>query len=208
MSARPRVDGRAEAAPQTRVAVASYPAPSDSCTADDGRDADASLRQEVARLKEQIAALAPLGDAQPAQVSAQDFAEMRRQLAELQRNSAATDEPPIPNRAEEERNRQAHIASLEASFWQEPGDPKWSDKASAAVLEALETGDTDTIEVRGLECRSHTCRVELANDTPQALNGLPIFFLRLAETLPDTVASQVDNVDGTRSTVLYMSNAA
>jgi hypothetical protein len=167
--------------------------------------ATAALSREVAELKEQVAALIAAGNAQPA---GEAMADMRRQLAALQREHAP-EEPPIePTSAEVERERRLQMAELEADFWQESANAKWSNEASTAVLEALETEDTDQIEVRSLECRSQTCRVELASDVPEALNGLPVLLLKLAKTLPNAVASQVENADGSRSTVLYMTTKA
>jgi hypothetical protein len=63
--------------------------------------------------------------------------------------------------------------------------------------------------VGSLECRAHSCRLELGNDETGGLaKTLPILLSRVGETLPSVTANEVQNPDGSRSTILYMAAAS
>lgn len=169
-----------------------------------------ALSQEVARLREEVAVLAAAHAARPADGDARALADLWRQVAAL-RDAGASEEPTSgpPPLEEVERDRQAQMEMLEASFHEERADPRWSGRASDAIQEALDRIDTDQLEVRSLECRSHTCRVELADDEAgRAATALPLFLLQVGETLPNATANQIEHSDGSRSTILYMTARA
>lgn len=167
----------------------------------------ALLRRELEQLKEQIAVLGAAGVARPAEDSTKELTDLKQQLAVVQREWNAEEAPPDPaTEADLERDRQVEMAKLEQSLAQEPVDRAWADKTSATVLEVLGSPEADRLEALSLECRSRTCRLELANDDAAATaKMLPLLLHRLGQTLPSSVANQVDHPDGRRSTILYMS---
>jgi hypothetical protein len=150
----------------------------------------AALRKEVSALRRQVREqlrAGPVGAHGREEIPAHDS----------RRDPAA--------RAEAERDRQAHMAVLEASFWQEPADQGWSSAAAAAVQDALAFDDTAQAAMRSLECRSTTCRLEMADDnTGELAKVLPVFLMQLAQTLPYATANHIDYSDGSRGIILYM----
>jgi hypothetical protein len=187
----------------------------------------ATLRDEVALLRREVSAIAAAGSTRRAAMQQMDIAALRKEVSALQRQireqwragtvvargraeSPAHDQGPDPAaHAEEECDRQAQMAVLEANFWQEPADHRWSAEAAGAVQQALTSDGTIQTALRSLECRSHPCRLEMANDdTGELAKFLPVFLLQLAQTLPNVMANQVDDGNGSRSMILYMTSEA
>ena len=184
-----------------------------------------TLRTEVALLREQVSALAA-GNAGRAETPPQDFAALRKEVSALQRQvreqrhagpivARRQEERPVhdsrsdpADRADAERQRHAYMAALEANFWQEPADQRWSSAVAGAVQEALASDDTAQTALRSLECRSSTCRLELADETGQLAKVLPVFLMQLAQTLPYATANHVDYSDGSRGLILYMTHGS
>jgi len=182
-------------AASSSLAEASSPAP--------GRTASsevALLRREVERLRDEVSDLAEASGVR------RELAELRSQIAAMQEGRAAAQQL-VPAAAEQaERDRELEMQAVETRFQEEAIDAVWSEGASAAVLEALEDPETDALEIRSLDCRSKTCRVEIAEDESSDSAGmLPTFLMRLNEALPRTVASRIELADGSASTVLFLS---
>lgn len=105
-----------------------------------------------------------------------------------------------------ERERQEQMAAIEASFRQEPSDPQWSFAMTGVVQEALAGEETLQTALQNLECRSSTCRVEIADDDAGELaKSMPVVLQQLASTLPNVIADQVEDGGGNRSLLLYLS---
>jgi hypothetical protein len=157
----------------------------------------------------------------------QDMARLRREFSTLQRQiqeqgQAATaggpgseaDPASDPRsdpaaRAEAERVRQEQMAVIEATFRQEPIDREWSFKATGAVQEVLASADTVRPALRSLECRSQTCRMELAeDDTGELEKSMPRFLLQLGETLPRGTVNYIEDGAGGKTMILYMDRGA
>jgi hypothetical protein len=149
-----------------------------------------------------------------------EMATMQRQLREHRRTATVMSQgreaasAPDPRtdpaaRAAAERQRQEQLAVIEATFWREPTDRRWANETAEVVQEVLASDDVGQLAVQSLECRSHTCRVDLADDdTGELAKLLPLFGLQLAETLPYVTVNQVVNGNGSTSTILYMSREA
>jgi hypothetical protein len=169
-----------------------------------------ALRQEVAHLRDEVTALAAASRGGRAEASAQAIASLQQEVAALR--GEGNQEPCTPplTREEAARARQAQMQEVEASFWQEPVDRTWSARAADAVTAALGGDDMGAqVPVRSLECRAHSCRLELDSDETGGLaKTLPVFLSRVGETLPSVTANEVQNPDGSRSTILYMAAAS
>lgn len=159
--------------------------------------------QEVATLEKKVDSLS------------RELAAIQRRLREQERAervaTAGRENTPANNprndpvsRATVERERQEAIAVLEADFHREPTDRTWSSEATAAVQEALAGDETAQTALRSLECRSQTCRMELADDTGELAKGLPVLLQHLAPTLPSVTANQIDDGAGGTTTILYL----
>jgi len=53
---------------------------------------------------------------------------------------------------------------FEATFRREPADSRWASEAAVAVQEALASDEIVQNLLLDIECRSYTCRVEMADD--------------------------------------------
>ena len=61
-------------------------------------------------------------------------------------------------------------------------------------------------QVRSIDCRSQSCRVEIGSAAGPALGQvLPMVIAQLGGSLPRVTAGQVDQGDGSQATVLYLS---
>jgi hypothetical protein len=153
------------------------------------------------------------------------LAALRRQIAELERRvwaqersaagDPATHDPPavsprdpqieLETHAEQERRHRDYLAGLETAFHDEATDPGWSAATSAVVQTALASSREIRALGRGVECRSHICRVEITDDGRGSLGKiLPTFAQEIGHELPNVAANRVQNADGT-TMVLYLS---
>jgi hypothetical protein len=160
----------------------------------------AALRQEVTLLKREVSALQQVHEQWQAATGAAPGS--AADSATDPRNDAAA-------RAEAERAWQEQMAVLEASFRQEPVDRHWSFKATGAVQEALASKETVQTALQNLECRSQTCRMELAeDDTGELQKSMPLFLMELGETVSSVTANHIDDGAGGTTTILYLSRGA
>lgn len=172
------------------------------------------------------AAARPLEGAATPEAAA--LAELRRDLAQLELRvrihdrkptaaapagaeapgPAAIEDPHVEAeaRAEEERGRRAHVAGIDTAFRGEATDPRWSSAASSVIRTAIAGDDDLRPLVRGAECRSSTCRVELADDGSGTLDrALTMFVLQVGHALPRVVVDRPADVGGRATMVLYLS---
>lgn len=164
------------------------------------REMDA-LRKEIALLRREVSAV-------------QRQIHVQRRAATVV--TSAREDAPAPDprtepaaRAPAEHTRQQQIAMLEANFQHEPADPRWSSEAAGAVQAALASDDTVQNLLLSLDCRSHTCRVELAeDDTGELTKALPMLLQQMAPTLPSGTAHYVDARGGGKAMILYLSREA
>jgi hypothetical protein len=180
------------------------PAGSGTATADDSsvlREEVASLRVEVLQLrKEQIARSGGSADnSRQPRPGPQNAAESNGESGSNLRGNEMT-------REEEAGERQAWIATIDASFRKEVIDPTWSASTSSRIQSVLSSDDIGHMQADSIDCRSDSCRVELHDDASARLNkNMPIVALRLAGTLPNITADSVRRPDGGVSMVLYLS---
>lgn len=186
--------------PPAAAAVDAVAAPA---VADNTRTADGT-HQEMAALREEVALLR-------AELSGlkRTVREQSQMLAgTVAEEDTAANEPHAKAAAQEEEERlyQERMASVEADFWRESADPGWAAQATATVQEALAGDEAMQAAARNVECRSRTCRLEIADDGAGALaKSMPFLASRLAETLPDMTTDQVEDGNGGSTTILYLS---
>lgn len=170
--------------------------------AERGGDRPASSAEETAALRAGMAEL-------HAEVAA-----LRERMAES-RASANAEAPavsPEPARrdpeaiAQQARAWHEHMMDVDSDFEGEATDPRWASSTASTLESALNASDAMRGRVRGVECRSRTCRVEIAADegSGAVLKELPILVQQLGETLPSMQADQVDDGSGHPTMVLYL----
>ncbi|WP_437926368.1 hypothetical protein WMF37_46220 [Sorangium sp. So ce291] len=142
-----------------------------------------------------------------------DVTSLRERLEESEAlssaDSSAGNAVPVPgDRSEVAQQRRAwheHMMDVDSEFRAEGTDPSWSSSTAVAVQRALDSSNAMRGKMRSIECRSQTCRVEIVDDGSGAVSkDLPIFVQQFAEELPNMQADQVDDGDGHRVMVLYM----
>jgi hypothetical protein len=179
---------RAASAPHDEATSArfAHPPPFEAPSKVPGRNASGPEREEVARLEKKVARLE------------QDVAVLRAEVA-----SGGASQPAGATAALLDRTQ---LAATEAAFRGEAMDPAWSAAMTENVRAGLERGAIDHDAARSVECRSRSCRVELASRAsgaaPQEIAPL---LAHLVPALPRAQAGEVENADGRQATVLYLS---
>ena len=108
-------------------------------------------------------------------------------------------------KAEAESQRQKQMADVESNFKKERSDPKWSSRATSYVQNIMSNDDSTRSAMRNVECRSQTCRLEVADDgSGQMAKTMPLLAQRFSDTFPNITANQVDQGNGSSVTVLYL----
>jgi hypothetical protein len=151
-----------------------------------GRGASGATGEEVATLEKKVARLE------------NDVAALRAEVASgAGASQAAGATPNLLDRTQ--------LAAMEAAFRGEAIDARWSAAMTDNVRASLAQGVIDHGAARSVECRSHSCRVELAqHDGSPAAPEIAALVGRLAPTLPHAQAGQFESPEG-RLTVLYFS---
>lgn len=145
------------------------------------------LRQELFRLRHQVASQ-----------------EMRLATADPAKAQAPDSGPEA--RAEAERKRKDYVVGIDAAFRKEARDPQWSAATTSTVQSALAADEELRPLLRGVDCRSQTCRVEITDDGSGKLRKLlPIFVHHVGPALPTMTADRVVDGNDRATMVLYLS---
>ena len=129
---------------------------------------------------------------------------LQRRLNHAQTRPADAAQMAMRQAAQSEPER---LAGIEAEFRTEASDPAWSRSAEARVRDAVaQLGDGLVERVRGLDCRSKTCRVEIAADDAQQVDdALPRIVTQLGDAFTSADAVHVDHGDRRPTGVLFLS---
>ncbi|MDD5266314.1 MAG: hypothetical protein PHO08_04195 [Methylococcales bacterium] len=101
------------------------------------------------------------------------------------------------------------MVAKENEFRQEPSDGQWAPQTSSRLREVMDKNPAMRDAVRNIECKSTTCRVELAvTEQVSASKSLDNLVTQIGDTLPQVTYNQVDDGNGEVTTVLYMSRIA
>lgn len=155
---------------------------------------------------------------------------LQRQIEDLQRRLAALDsrtargampQPVVASavhpdteeqrdpqtRMEQQRRYHESMQQLAAAFERETVDRGWSDRTTAALRTTFGDGFRGG-EMRSIDCRSTTCRIEIAEDNSGEFSkSMPLLALQLAQTLPNMSADRNDDGSGQSRTILYLTGA-
>jgi hypothetical protein len=64
-----------------------------------------------------------------------------------------------------------HVAAIAEAFNEEARDPQWSSEAAALLKSVLSIPDLQGLEVKGIDCRTTTCRVDIVSANPAGLSA-------------------------------------
>ncbi len=158
----------------------------------------ASLRQRLSQQDERISAL---------------LAERAKKEEQGVADPAAAPSAPNPRdpaviQAQKEQWN-AHMADVQAEFFMEKHDPKWSATMTTAIRSIAEKNEAIRDAVDQIECHSQTCRVELKGDTAgKADQQLPMFVQQVGADLPNAEIAKVEDEHGHTKTVVYFSQGS
>jgi hypothetical protein len=145
-----------------------------------------------------------------------EVAALRAQVAGLDKHASATapsgEEADPPRKltrqellAADEELHAAYIAKVEDTYERDPADPAWSVGTTSRVWETIRQMDFLRDAARSVDCRSHTCRIEVDDDGTGVLHkNLPVFGQQFADVLPVLAGRPVRGGDGHRRMILYL----
>ena len=64
-----------------------------------------------------------------------------------------------------------HVAAIAEAFNEEARDPQWSSEAVALLKSVLTIPDLQGLQVKGIDCRTTTCRVDIVSSNPAGLSA-------------------------------------
>ena len=159
--------------------------------------------------------------AAPATPPSDDLTEIRNQLAALrsevgqlqrrvdQDGRTLPTAPGIPADASEPALQEPErLARIEAQFRAEPLDMAWSRGALERLRAAVtESGEGVSQRLLNVECRSRSCRLEIAADAAQPVDDtFPRLASRLGSTFTTTNSVHIDQGDGRQVGVLFLTH--
>jgi hypothetical protein len=107
--------------------------------------------------------------------------------------------------AEQQREWNAHMADVEAAFQSEPRDAKWAASTSTRLRDVMTPDPALRSGARAVDCRSQSCRVEIADDGSGVLQkALPTFLQQAADVLPTMQAERGTDGEGHATMILYL----
>ncbi len=110
-------------------------------------------------------------------------------------------------RAADAERRRTYMAGVAEAFARERVDGAWAGRTSVRVNAALNGDDVLRGFAHSVECRSQSCRVEIADDGAGTLSRrFPFVALSLADVLRALATEPVDPSSGHGGMVIYMSN--
>ncbi|WP_394751851.1 hypothetical protein [Crenothrix sp.] len=105
--------------------------------------------------------------------------------------------------AEEQKHFAVEGAALESAFRQQTVNAKWSAETIDLIGKGLASDKIGASSMISLECRSDTCRLELANNGKNQPPDFVEFPQQIAGELSNLMVSQTESSDS--STVFYLS---
>jgi hypothetical protein len=110
-------------------------------------------------------------------------------------------------RIEDARLWKEHMTEVSAAFASEPLDRGFASVGQAAITTAFQKHPVIQAAAGNVDCRSRTCRVEIADNQSGKLDKeLPLFVNSVGETLPNMKAERVGDRRGPSTMVLYFTN--
>jgi hypothetical protein len=113
----------------------------------------------------------------------------------------------LAQREESLRQWKDHMAEVAMDFEQEPIDRTFATTAKRAVERELQNNPVIQAAAGKVECRTHTCRIEVHDPrNADVSKQLQMFLHKLGGTLPRAQADEVEDPNGQSTLVLYMTD--
>lgn len=171
------------------------------------KDSDVNLKESLDALRKEVASLR--ADVSVLQANKQEQLKLEVASKEVASKNA------VPNQVKPKLDREQVLTEnkerlrkqgelLETGFRQQTTDPKWSEQAKTLVQEALASDKIAAKDIIDIDCRVSMCRVELANDNGDEPK-LSDFPMKISEEMPNIMANQTQESDGSTTTILYLS---
>lgn len=109
-------------------------------------------------------------------------------------------------RTESDYAYREEMRHVEAAFNNEPRDSRWAADLNSQISNALDNNQVLQQNLRNIECRSKTCRIEFSNETVNGMQQtlLPLL-AQLAPAIPSVSTGKIDQTSDASKTVLYLS---
>lgn len=121
-------------------------------------------------------------------------------------------EPSAPTPKTEQQLQAEHdeyMAGIERAFEQEARDERWAKGTGEQLRETLKAQPVMLAALRGIECRSSSCRVEIHDDGSGAFaEEFPLIVHELGAVLPEIRFSHSELGGGAQLQTLYMSKTS
>jgi hypothetical protein len=174
---------------------------------------------------DRAAGASPAGERAAISESA-ELAALRQEVAQLrdvvtiERQKPVTPDPAktelvdpeiqaLDTQAEQERRHREYVEGVAASYGREPVDPSWSSSKMSVIQTALASNPELRQLVRSVECRSQTCRMEVADEASgKPSNAVQSFLAGLGTELPTAIAERVEQAGRPGSTVFYVGHSS
>ena len=158
---------------------------------------------------------APANNNQEVRALAAELARMKSELHDLrddrQSERAAPERPePAPKTPEQQQaDHDEYITGVERAFEREPRDERWAQGTAQRLRTTLQSEPILVAAVRGIECRSRSCRLELRDDGSTAFaEEFPLMMHEMGALLPEVRFGHAELSDGARLHIMYMSQSS
>lgn len=163
-----------------------------------------ALRQEVARLEAKIAALQT--DFQTLKSPSQSLQVIETKLTgRIKSSSLSLAEIHAQEQVKEDEYWAQEAERLEADFQQQEQDPDWSASSKSSIQAALARIKIAEADIIDMDCRSSTCRIELANNSQNQVPDITLLALTLGQRLSNMRVKPTKDGSDERTTVVYLS---
>ena len=197
--------GRATEAPPTHGDRAGGGGPQAEGAAASGATELVALRQEVAQLRQLVKRDHAREDTQRQTPAAPEVTEARDQA----RQPVDPEIKALDAQAEQERRHREYVQGVAGAYRREPVDPAWSSSKMSVIQTALASKPELRQLVRGVECRSQSCRVEFADEASgRPSPAVQSFLADLGAELPTAIAERMEQAGRPASTVFYIGRSS
>ncbi len=160
-------------------------------------------------------AVAPLGASRELLQMKDELARLRAEVGGLRAEAARAAPAPTPepfeppSRGEQEAQFLTYMADVDQRFRNEPRDHDWADQAPGYIREAAASKLVPAGLVGDVDCRSRTCKVELAPlDAPVLGKGIDLMIAELAQVLPNARTGHDGELKNPKPNAIYFTRAS
>jgi hypothetical protein len=122
---------------------------------------------------------------------------------------AATAEPPLATDEQVQVEHDQRMAEIERAFEREPRDAAWATGTTQLLRQTVETEPLMLAALRGIDCRSISCRMEVYDDgSPAFTESFPALLHHMGAILPEVRFDHAELAGSAQLHTLYMSKSS